>query len=88
MPGLDLAEILLVAVLVLLFAGPDRAPEWIRKLGRGYGEIRRRLTPPRNAWEEPRSWEPRPPGRIESWFNAGFDRLAAWFNSLYDRLGL
>jgi len=88
MPGLDYAEILLVAVLALLFVGPERAPEWIRKLGRGYGEIRRRLSRPRHPWEEPRAWQAPPAGRMETWFNAGFDRLAVWFNALYDRLGL
>lgn len=84
----DFAEILLVAVLALLVVGPELRPDGMRTLVRGYGEMKRRLRPPRHPWEEPRTWEPRPPGRIESWFNAGFDRLAAWFNALYDRLGL
>jgi hypothetical protein len=108
MPGLDVAEILLVVVLVLLVVGPEGFPEWARRLGRGYGEIRRRLDRQRGLWVEPRPWEPRPweprplrprplrprpgeprpPGRVEAWFNAGFDRLAVWFNALYDRLGL
>lgn len=41
MPGLDFAEILLVAVLALIFVGPERLPELARTLGKLYGQFRR-----------------------------------------------
>jgi Sec-independent protein translocase protein TatA len=36
---LDVSEVVLVAVLVLMFVGPELLPEPMRRLGRAYGEL-------------------------------------------------
>lgn len=84
----DFAEIFLILLLALIVLGPGAMPGAASKPGRF--DPWRRFGQAREPWKDPgpRSWQPRPPGRIEAWFNKGFDRLAAWFNALYHRLGL
>lgn len=37
----DFAEILLIAIVALLLFGPDKLPEYIRQMGRIYGEFKK-----------------------------------------------
>ena len=41
MPSLGIAELLVVAVVLLVFIGPERLPHATRWLGRAYGQMRR-----------------------------------------------
>lgn len=39
--GLGFSELLLIAIVILVFIGPDRLPEFMKVAGRIYGQVRR-----------------------------------------------
>jgi Tat protein translocase TatB subunit len=50
--GIGLPEILLIAVVVLVFVGPERLPEAARTIGKAIGDFRRAIEPARGAWRD------------------------------------
>jgi sec-independent protein translocase protein TatB len=49
MPSLGIGELLVVAIVLLVFVGPERLPHVFRWLGRIYGQIRRAADEMRRA---------------------------------------
>ena len=49
--SLGISELLVVAVLVIVFVGPDRLPEMMRFVGRQYGRLRRASDELRRAFQ-------------------------------------
>jgi sec-independent protein translocase protein TatB len=50
MLGIGIGEILMIAVVALLFVGPERLPKVMRELGRQYGRLRRAADELRRAF--------------------------------------
>ncbi|HST03786.1 MAG TPA: twin-arginine translocase TatA/TatE family subunit [Chloroflexia bacterium] len=50
--GIGLPELLLIAVVVLVFVGPERLPETARTIGKGVADFRRAIEPARGAWRD------------------------------------
>lgn len=50
--GIGIGEIMVIAVVALIFLGPDRLPEVARSLGKGVAELRRATDPARTAWND------------------------------------
>ncbi len=51
MLNIGLTEMMFVAILALVVVGPDRLPELMRFLGRGYGKLRRASNELRRAFQ-------------------------------------
>lgn len=50
MLGLGVGEIVIVALVLLVFVGPDRLPQFMRWMGRHYGQLRRAADDLRRAF--------------------------------------
>ena len=50
--GIGIGEMMVIALVALIFLGPDRLPEVARSLGRGVAEICRATEPARSAWND------------------------------------
>ena len=50
--GIGFGELLLIAVVALIFLGPDRLPEAARNVGKAIADVRRATEPARSAWTE------------------------------------
>jgi sec-independent protein translocase protein TatB len=50
MLGIGIGEIMIIAVVALLFVGPERLPKVMRELGRQYGRLRRAADELRRAF--------------------------------------
>lgn len=50
--GIGLPELLLIAVVALIFLGPERLPEAARTFGKGIADFRRTVEPARSAWRD------------------------------------
>lgn len=50
--GIGIGEMMVIALVALIFLGPDRLPEVARSLGKGVAEIRRATEPARSAWND------------------------------------
>lgn len=50
MLGLGVGEIIIVALVLLVFVGPDQLPQFMRWMGRSYGQLRRAADDLRRAF--------------------------------------
>jgi sec-independent protein translocase protein TatB len=51
MLNIGITEMMLIAVLAIVFVGPDRLPEMMRFMGRQYGKLRRASNELRRAFQ-------------------------------------
>jgi len=50
--GLGVGEILLILAIALIFIGPERLPDLVRSLAKGYAEFRRSFDEVKNTFEK------------------------------------
>lgn len=44
MPSFGLGELILIGIAIIIFVRPEDLPNFVRKIGRAYGEMRRLIT--------------------------------------------